>query len=263
MGNSTGNNSARRKRLLLSALGTGLALGAWAVAARAVSSPLILPDPALALKTLAAQAATPGFWISVGGTSLRVAEAFLASAVLGGATGIWTGIYPSFGQVLSPTLTAIRATPVLALILVAMFWMPSGGVPVFVAILMALPVFHTASLSGMQALDKDLLEMSISFQVPASTRLARLRIPAARGHLLSGAKSALGLCWKVVVAGEILSQPRFALGTAMQDARLSLETASVFAWAIATVILCGVSEYLLGLAARRFSPNEPAKGGRE
>jgi NitT/TauT family transport system permease protein len=263
MGNSTENSFSGRKRLLLGALGVVLALGLWAIAALAVASPLVLPDPYLALRTLARLAALPAFWLAVGGTILRVLEAFLASAALGACTGMLTGFSPAFGQVLSPSLTAIRATPVLALILLAMFWMPSGAVPVFVAILMAFPVFHTAFLSGMQALDKDLLEMSFSFHVPASTRLLRLRIPAARGYILSGARNALGLSWKVVVAGEILSQPRFALGTAMQDARLSLETASVFAWAIATVVLCGVSEYLLGLAARRFSPLQAVEGRRE
>jgi ABC-type nitrate/sulfonate/bicarbonate transport system permease component len=81
-----------------------------------------------------------------------------------------------------------------------------------------------------------------------------LEVEASIGQplFLAGAKSALGLSWKVVVAGELLSQPRFALGTEMQDARLSLDTASVLAWAAATIFLCGISEFLLGIAARRL-----------
>ncbi|PKL06769.1 MAG: ABC transporter permease, partial [Spirochaetae bacterium HGW-Spirochaetae-9] len=46
--------------------------------------------------------------------------------------------------------------------------------------------------------------------------------------------------------------PAFALGTGLQDARLSLETSAVLAWAVATVFLCGASEYFLGMAVRRF-----------
>ncbi len=78
-------------------------------------------------------------------------------------------------------------------------------------------------------------------------------MPSALPYILSGAKNALGLSWKVVVAGEVLSQPRMALGTGMQEARLSIETATVFAWAIITIFLCGLSEYLFGLLADRLS----------
>lgn len=263
MGNSTNNRNRKDRKFYLKLAGAVIAIGIWALIARLISSPLILPDPVLTFQSLLELAATDGFWLATGGTILRVLEAFLISAVLGIATGLLSGISPAFAHILSPTLTAIRATPVLALILVAMFWLPSAGVPILVALLMSFPVFHTAALAGMHAVDGELLEMASSFRVPPLTRLLRLRIPAARGHLLAGAKNALGLSWKVVVAGEIISQPRFALGTAMQDARLSLETRQVLAWAIVTILLCGATEYLLGLAVRRFTPNPAINGSAE
>jgi hypothetical protein len=37
----------------------------------------------------------------------------------------------------------------------------------------------------------------------------------------------------------------------MQDSRLMLETAAVFAWALAAVVLCGLTELLFSLATRR------------
>ncbi len=254
------NKSGKRNKFLLKLLGAAIAVGIWTAAARIISSPLILPDPGLTLRSLLKLAKTGGFWLASGGTILRVLEAFLISALLGTLTGFLAGVFPAFSHILSPTLTAIRATPVLALILVAMFWLPSGGVPILAALLMSFPVIHTATLAGMQAVDGELLEMAASFKVPPLTRLMKLRVPAARGHLLAGARNALGLSWKVVVAGEILSQPRHALGTAMQDARLSLETSSVLAWAIVTILMCGIMEYLLGATVRRFSPDRLAQG---
>jgi NitT/TauT family transport system permease protein len=70
---------------------------------------------------------------------------------------------------------------------------------------------------------------------------------------VAGAKNALGLSWKVVVAGEVLSQPARALGTGMQNARIMLETAEVFAWAAAGVLLCALSDALFDRLARKFS----------
>jgi NitT/TauT family transport system permease protein len=94
--------------------------------------------------------------------------------------------------------------------------------------------------------------MASLFRVPKRRLFLELRLPSAIPHLLSGARSALGLCWKVVVAGEILSQPARAVGRGMQDSRLMLETASVFAWALAAVLLCGVTELAFSIATRRL-----------
>jgi NitT/TauT family transport system permease protein len=87
-----------------------------------------------------------------------------------------------------------------------------------------------------------------------------LRIPSASMYLLSAMKNALGLCWKVVVAGEVLAQPLRALGTGMQDSRLALETAGVFSWAIVTVVLCGLSEFALGLLYNRVRLSRNTSG---
>ncbi|HOX32162.1 MAG TPA: ABC transporter permease subunit [Spirochaetales bacterium] len=160
---------------------------------------------------------------------------------------------PLFGAFLAPLLTAIRATPVLALILLALLWFPSGFVPIFAAFLMAFPVMEASAEEGSRAADPRLLEMAALFRVPRREVLLRVRLPSAAGHLLAGARSSLGISWKAVVAGEVLSQPLRALGTGMQDARVLLETGSVFAWASASILLCGLTEWLFGIAARKAS----------
>jgi len=63
--------------------------------------------------------------------------------------------------------------------------------------------------------------------------------------LESSVYSTLGLAWKVVVAGEVFSQPIHALGTGMQGARIQLETAEVFAWASAGILLCALTDAAL------------------
>ena len=240
------------RRMAAGALGLTIGFSAWQVLSAITGSSLILPFPTEVLESLVALSGSAAFWQAVLGTFSRVLIAFCLSIVLGSLTGALAGIRPVFKDFLSPLLTTIRATPVLALILVTMFWLPSTGVPVFSAFLMSYPIMHTSTCTGVLSIDGDLLEMSSVFQVPRSVVFFRLRIPAARGHFLAGIKNSLGLCWKVVVAGEVLSQPSFALGTGLQDARLSLETSGVFAWAAATVFLCGASEFLLGLVVRHF-----------
>ncbi len=104
----------------------------------------------------------------------------------------------------------------------------------------------SAAAEGARAAPRELLEMSRLFRVSAVRELFGLRLPAAAPHLLAGARSAIGLCWKVVVTGEVLSQPLRAIGTGMQSSRVLLETPRVFAWAMAAILLCGLSEWLFG-----------------
>ncbi|HEY9054764.1 MAG TPA: ABC transporter permease subunit [Rectinemataceae bacterium] len=220
----------------------------WHFVARAVGSSLILPFPREVISAFFKLAAEPRFWLAVGGTTARVVAAFLLSALAGTLTGILAGIYPGFSDFLSPYLTAIRSTPVLALILLAMFWLPTSLVPVFSAFLMAYPVVHTSAYTGFLSLDEEYEEMARLFRVPKPVSFVQMRLPSAGRHLLAAAGNAMGLCWKVVVAGEVLAQPARALGTGLQDMRLALETPGVFAWAFATILLCGLSEAALGRA---------------
>ncbi|MDX9826802.1 MAG: ABC transporter permease subunit [Spirochaetia bacterium] len=240
------------RRLGFGFLGICAAVLAWRLVAGLVGTSLILPPPGEVAAAFLDISAAPRFWKAVLGSLQRVVIAFALSLLAGSLSGTVAALSRDFKSFIAPLLTTIRATPVLALILIAMFWLPSSGVPVFSALLMAYPLIHSSVCAGIESVDPELLQMAAVFKVPSKIVLFRLRLPSASPYFLTGAKSALGLSWKVVVAGELLSQPVFALGTAMQDARLSLDTASVLAWAAATVFLCGSSEFILGIAAKRL-----------
>ena len=240
------------RRIAAGMLGAGIAISIWHLFSVIIASSLILPSPFEVVSNLLLLIDSASFWKAVAGSMERVFFSFIISIGIGTLTGVASGLSAWFKDSLAPLITTIRATPVLALILVAMFWLPSTGVPIFSAFLMAFPIIHTSVYAGVVSVDRELLEMATVFKVPPSVKFFKLRLPAARGHFLAGAKNALGLCWKVVVAGEVLSQPRFGLGTGLQDARLSLETGGVLAWAVVTVFLCGISEFALGVAAKKF-----------
>jgi len=225
----------------------------WKLLAFLVGKDILLPPPEKVLGEALSLYPTGKFLAALWATFLRGSAAFLLSLVLGSLVGIAAGLSPVFSAALAPILTIIRATPVLALILVALLWFPSGFVPVFAAVLMCFPIMVTSAASGVHACDKRLLEMATLFRVPRKEQFLRLRLPEAAPFLLAGARSSLGMSWKVVVAGEVLSQPLRALGSGMQESRVLLETPRVLAWAAASVLLCGLTEWLFGLAVKAAS----------
>jgi NitT/TauT family transport system permease protein len=70
-------------------------------------------------------------------------------------------------------------------------------------------------------------------------------------YLLAGARSSLSLCWKVIVAAEVIAQPARSLGAGMQAAKAMLETTELFAWTAATVLLAGLTETALFALRKR------------
>jgi NitT/TauT family transport system permease protein len=252
---------ARRiKDTVYSTVGIIVLLVAWEIASRSIGSSLILPGPFEVAVSMLRFGRDTKFWLAVLGTFRRVLTAFALTMLLGSAIGVAAALSRGIDRFIAPLLAGIRATPVLALILLAMFWLPSDSVPIFSSFLMAFPVVFTSVKAGIASVDKELLEMASVFKVPKVRQLVMLRIPSASMYLLSAMKNALGLCWKVVVAGEVLAQPLRALGTGMQDSRLALETAGVFSWAIVTVVLCGLSEFALGLLYNRVRLSRNSSG---
>lgn len=239
--------SARADGLLALALIVAL----WKLASIAVGAAIILPGPDLVLSTLARVATTARFGSAFVATAGRGLAAFGVSMVLGLMLGLAAGASRRVEALMAPGLTIVRATPVLAVILLALIWFPAGIVPVFSAVVMAFPVVAADVAAGIRAADPRLLAMADSFGVSRRRSLFEIRVPLAMPHVVSAARNAVGLSWKVVVAGEVLSMPTHALGTGMQNARMALETAEVFAWATAGVVLCAISDAIFDRLVRR------------
>lgn len=246
-------HTAPRQRRADGLLAVALLLAVWKLGAAAAGADIVLPPPEKVLSSFAALFRSLRFLEALGATSLRGLAAFALSMALGSMAGFAAGASRRAAAMLSPAMTVIRATPVLAIILLAMIWFPSDAVPVFSAVIMAFPVVMADVAEGIRSADPKLVQMARLFGMGQRETALRIRVPAALPHIVAAARNALGLSWKVVVAGEVLSQPRHALGTGMQTARVMLETTEVFAWAAAGILLCAVSDAIFDALARRLS----------
>ncbi|MBN2874605.1 MAG: ABC transporter permease subunit [Spirochaetales bacterium] len=249
----TNDASGPAKRRADGLLAIAVIVAVWKLAASFVDLDIILPPPERVFSTIAELCTQERFFSALGATALRGLAAFAISMLLGLGFGLATGVSTRLSSFMAPVLTLVRATPVLAVILLALVWFPSDVVPVFSAVVMAFPVVVADVAAGVRSADARLIMMASSFGVGRWQTVMGVRLPSAMPHVVSAARNAMGLSWKVVVAGEVLSQPVRALGTGMQNARVMLETAEVFAWAAAGVALCAISDALFDALARRLS----------
>ncbi len=173
----------------------------------------------------------------------------------GGALGILAGISRTFRSWMEPIVTVFKATPVMSVILIAFLWLRSGEVPVFSAFLMAFPVMFVQTVQGYGHIDPKLEQMCRIYGIQGRERLNSLVIPSLMPSLITGAKQTLSMVWKVVIAAEVLTIPRYGIGRSMQLAQVQLETATVFAWTIVAIVLTAIGDYVFSLASGGLHEN--------
>jgi len=108
------------------------------------------------------------------------------------------------------------------------------------------------TVEGISSADPRLKELFAAFRMSRRETLRYLYLPSIMPFILGGLRASLSLCWKVVVAAEVLVQPLRSLGTGMQQARVHLQTPELFAWTAATICAAALSQGVLSLALAAY-----------
>lgn len=225
----------------------------WALLARAVDSPLLLPSPASVIARLASLLPKAMFWLTLMGTLLRTLAAYALGILAAVLLAALCCRFRAADALLSPLLSAVRATPVTSFIVLALVWLSSSRVPVLTGFLMTLPVVYAALVTAVRGIDPKLLEMARLYRFGAAGTLRHVYIPAVTPAFVDSCLSAIGLCWKAVVAAEVIGVPKLAVGSRLYEAKIYLETDALLAWTATVVLLSVLLEYALRRAAKRFS----------
>lgn len=224
----------------------------WKLLAVHFNSPFIIPHPEDTFMTVMGLFTEPDFLMVVGSTVLRGITGFLVSGILGLATGILAGLSPGFNAFITPMLVTVRSIPVISLILLALIWFNPGLVPVFIAFLTMFPFICTNVSDGIKSVDRGLVEMAKFYRVDNRRIIAGVYLPAIVPFIISGASSAMGIGWRAIIIGEVLSQPRYGIGTHMQNAQTFLNVDAVIAWTLIAVLISFAFEKIIRWAEHKI-----------
>jgi len=140
-------------------------------------------------------------------------------------------------SVLAPFVSAIKSTPVMSIIILALVWFQASFVPVFSCILLCFPIFYTNTLSGIKSVDKKYTELAKVYHVKRTRVVREITLPSVLPHIYAALSICLGFSWKSVVAAEVLSSPKYSMGYNLYETKLYVNTAELFAWTIAIIII--------------------------
>lgn len=240
------------RKILLSVLSAALIICVWQLASLVINSPLILPSFFKVLHDFFSLLWTKSFYANLSATFLRVIESFALSLFTGVLLGFLCGRFEWCKDLLSFPIAVLRATPVVALILILVFSFSSASVPVAASVLMTLPIIITNISEGVELSLKNskLNEMTRIFGFTTKQKIFCILLPKLTPYLKTSLLSSFGMTWKVVAAGEILSLPRRALGTELAKAQVHLETSRVLAFTLALILASYLFESLLRFLCR-------------
>jgi len=217
----------------------------WQLLAIYFDSGFIVPSPGKTFVTIIRLFTDPGFIYVVGTTIIRGLAGFTISAIFGLFSGVIAGISPEFNAFLRPILVTVRSVPVIALILLALIWFSPGTVPVFIAFLTMFPFICTNVIDGIRSVDPDIIQMAKFYKISRRRIISEVYIPAIMPFIISGASSAMGIGWRAIIIGEVLSQPKYGIGTMMQAEQTFLNVDAVIAWTIIAVLISYVFEKVI------------------
>ncbi len=209
----------------------------WKLLSLYFNSDFVLPSPEKTLFTTLKLFTEENFIITVGITVFRSLAGFILSAFLGIFTGIAAGANSGIDAFMRPILVTIRSTPIIAIILLALIWLTPGLVPVFIAFLTMFPFICTNVTDGIRSVNPELVQMAKFYRVGTVRIIKEVYIPAIMPFIISGASSAMGIGWRAIITGEVLSHPEYGIGTLMQNAQTFLNVDAVIAWTIIAVVI--------------------------
>ena len=97
-------------------------------------------------------------------------------------------------------MSLIRSVPVASFVILALIWIGSESLSVFISYLVVLPMIYVNTRAGLWATDPKLLEMARVFRMTAFKKVRYIYVPALMPYLVSGCKTALGMSWKSGIA---------------------------------------------------------------
>ncbi|MBQ7370828.1 MAG: ATP-binding cassette domain-containing protein [Blautia sp.] len=217
-------------------------LALWQIASIRLNNRILLVSPETVILRLIRLASGERFWFSIAMSFQRIACGFLLGVLTGILIAGCMAVSRRAEELWTPILLVIRSVPVASFIILALVWISSRYLSVFITFLMVFPIICTNTLEGIRACDPKLKEMAEVFCVPHGRRLRYLTVPQIFPYFYSGCRIALGLSWKAGISAEVIGMPAGTIGERLQQAKVYLDTPDMYAWTLVIILVSFLTE---------------------
>lgn len=229
----------------------------WYLLSLAVNRVLVLPTPLAVLKRLCVLMGSREFYISCLWSVLRIFAGLSLGVILGILLSSLCVVSKTADALISPIISVIKATPVASVIILMLYVLGKGAVPMIASLLMVIPVVFMNVRRGIEAVPVGEKEVAAIYGFGFGKRLKYCILPSVLPYFNAACRSALGLSWKAGIAAEVICNPQNAIGGKLYEAKIYLETEELYAWTVVVILLSFLIEKGIVILLDRFT----RKGG--
>ncbi len=209
----------------------------WEAAATAVGKEVLLPSPFATFTALFKMMKDGAFYLAVGKSIFRVMAGYLLGIILGVLFAVASHLSGFTREILSPLKSIIKATPVASFIILAYMWLAKVRIPGVIGALIVVPIIWGNMTEGLSSVDKKILECADIFSLGFVKRLKYIYLPHLKPYFAAGAMTSVGLAWKSGIAAEALVDLDGSIGGLLNDSKMYLESADLFALTAVVILL--------------------------
>ena len=221
----------------------------WELVNRIVDNSVLMAGPIATMGALFSMAQTMSFYASILGSLGRVFAGFSLAFFVGILMASFSSFRP-FYMLIVPLCNVIKSIPVASFVIIALIWVGSQNLAVFVSFITVFPIVFFNAYNGIKSTDAELLEMADFFQVGLIKKIRYVYYRAVLPHLVSAVATGFGFAWKSGIAAELIGLTRESIGFHLHTARVFLMTAELFAWTLTVVVLSYLIERVFMLIFR-------------
>lgn len=203
---------------------------------------LVFPGPTQTVAALWELASSGDLFSELQATIWRCLLGMLIALSIGIPWGLAAGAWQTVSDLGEFALRTLLAIPPVVFVVLGMIWLgPGPNAVILVVSLVGLPLMVVTARSAVTGLDADLVEMANAFELSRWRKLRYVMLPGIAGPVLAAISVLLGQSLRVTVMAELLAAAS-GVGHAVALSRSNLETADLFAWALALAVLAVVIE---------------------
>ena len=216
----------------------------WHLASLMIGHDILLVSPVTVIKCLGVLIFQTEFWKSIMFSLIRIAGGFLSAVLLGVFFSALSHTFKFIDELISLPVAVIKSTPVASFIILALIWIPSRNLSVFISCLIVFPVIYTNVLPGIEKMDYKLIEMAKVFDMSFMKKFRYIYISQIMPYFRAACGVSLGMCWKAGIAAEIIGIPKGSIGEHLYNAKVYLNTPELFAWTVVIIFVSILFEKL-------------------
>ncbi len=224
-------------------------------------NPLFTSSPTRIVRTAIEMFADGSILVDMQVSGYEFIVGYGAAVVIGVPLGILMGWYGRVDAVLDPFVSALYATPRIALLPLVMIWFGIGLMSkVAIVFLGAIFPILVNTITGMRTVNADFVKVARSFGSNDRQMFLTVALPSSVPLLLSGLRLGLGHALVGIVVGEMYGATHglgFLIATAGARFQTDQVMVGIIIIATAGIALTG----LLRLVERRFERWRPSVGG--